>query len=73
MLFYWAVLNNKLFEFSDTADVQAHSLLIMIVSFYVLQISMMHYFNVAHFNIVIFTVSVALIMSHYWLPPYFTL
>ena len=73
MLFYWAVLNNKLFEFSDTEDVQAHSLFIMIVSFYVLQFSMMHYLNVAHFNIVIFTVPVALIMSHYWLPPYFTL
>ena len=63
MQFDWSVLDNQLFEFTDTADVRAHSLFIMIILSYTLQISMMNYSNVAHFKLVIFTV--ALTMPHY--------
>ena len=33
MLFDWPVLVNQLLEFADTADVWAHSLFVVVVSF----------------------------------------
>ena len=68
MQFDWSVLGNQLFEFNDTADVRAHSLFIMIILSYTLQISMMNYSNVAHFKLVIWICTVALTMPHDWLP-----
>ena len=54
---HWPVLDNQLLEFTDPADMQAQSPFFMVVSFKVLQFSMMHYLNVAHFNIVTFPVA----------------